>query len=145
MFVVENTLSLVLRVLWQLHVSGLTFSKDHFLSTLCFRSIVPWIKKYGTNPATGEVSKIKFLFNILLPLFFSVLISLVVGILTFIFEFSWIHLHVSDHVQSIKSHTKRREPTWTLGNHVTSQVFFCPIETGGKVPHQTELCQEQRW
>uniref|UniRef100_A0A671U7S5 RING-type E3 ubiquitin transferase n=1 Tax=Sparus aurata TaxID=8175 RepID=A0A671U7S5_SPAAU len=34
-------------------------------------SIVPWIKKYGTNPATGEVSKIKFLFNILLPLFFS--------------------------------------------------------------------------
>lgn len=26
------------------------------LFSLCFRSIVPWIKKYGTNPATGEVN-----------------------------------------------------------------------------------------
>lgn len=28
---------------------------NYFIPSL-FRSIVPWIKKYGTNPITGEVS-----------------------------------------------------------------------------------------
>uniref|UniRef100_A0A8C5AHL6 PPIase cyclophilin-type domain-containing protein n=1 Tax=Gadus morhua TaxID=8049 RepID=A0A8C5AHL6_GADMO len=37
-----------------------------FIHTLCFRSIIPWIKRYGTNPISGEVRKYHcpVLFNI---------------------------------------------------------------------------------
>lgn len=46
--------------------------------------------------------------------------------------------------KNINSHTERREEAFTFTFKLLS-FFFCPTEAGSKVPHQTELRQEQRW